>query len=206
MEGIGYPIYDTGLGLRSWFGSTNNNHYITSRQVQLTIAAPCTQEFYASNNIEEGDAIYIDWKMVLIKNPGQDPSLDPLIPTVGAQTLIRKFDPDNNALDLARAGSCLPPLPYEVYCPGPIVAANDLTLTEDGCNAIIKQTFTLENPIPDGWYANEYRPIMGVAFSDLTVPPNLALCGGVNILDETGALIGEVPAGDVSYPSMTEVI
>ena len=191
-------------------GANNNGlnefSFGTDRSVNggyiFSIGENCIQEFIAASDFQDGDMIFIDWWIALQPNPGQIRSEPEIAPAFNASVSGDFSDGRNinSTLDCVE-----PPLPYEFHNPGPVVMDSDVTLTMDGCFVDVKNTYTLSNATPDAWYTSEYRPISGVAFTDITIPANLAYCGPMNILDYQGNIVGTVPESQLDFPGMMQV-
>ncbi|MEM9990489.1 MAG: hypothetical protein AAF738_01930, partial [Bacteroidota bacterium] len=173
----------------------------------------CLTDWFTNVNLQNGDAILFDWWLKIQPNPGQDRSL--------SQTTIPAFRADyvgsGQGPSTGQTFYCDAPTSYRFYNPSPVEVATDVTLTEDGCSVNVESTFTLPNSLPpvdtddedEGndtpWYTTEYRPISGVAWSDITIPANLAFCGDIQILDYLGNVIGTVPASQLAFEDMTRL-
>lgn len=91
------------------------------------------------------------------------------------------------------------------YNPG-IELASQVTYSPNGCGAEIEHTFSTVNPIPAGWYPNEYRPIIGLDSLRSEFPDPYIYAGGAYF--ELSAADGSESLGRVLYEpdSLAQVI
>ena len=186
-----FDYYDNN---RIYFGLRNVGDLVDCRTVRDPgFATPaswenngnCLNDFIDEFNIEVGDTIFVNSRIVFTKNPlnaafGNPPTAAPRIYQDGLVQYLDEFDSDC----IVSHSVCREDFVYETYCPGDVTAVT--TLNIDDCGGSVEHSFKVDNPTPVTWYANEYRPYFNLKDIDVPIYSPTMFCGNAKAITSNG--------------------
>ena len=145
----------------------------------------CLDEFISTYNIEVGDTIFVNSRLVFTKNPFNVAMGNPATtaPRIFQDNAAQVFDEFTNSC-VVSVGGCREDFVYETYCPGDVTAQTTLNIGD--CGGSVCHTFKVDNPTPVNWYLNEYRPYFDIKDIDIPVYAPIMYCGNATAANASG--------------------
>ncbi|OAV44943.1 hypothetical protein A3850_010750 [Lewinella sp. 4G2] len=145
---------------------------------------------HINGNFEQDDTIYLAWRLPIVSTPKVLANGEPTFfgPTVDS-TQMGFFVEARNWIDEAnRVGTGVgqvgisPRADARMFFHEPgVTTSARIEFDASGCAAEFVQTFETTNPLPAGWFQQEFRPIIGVEYLGLEVPRPYYYGGGATV-------------------------
>ena len=201
-----YNSYDTRDNTYFGFTLYNGNDYFKDcrgyTNTQIADDANCLDDFLATYNVAATDTFYFHWEAPVIKNPvvlarqveeangTLDASLTPVVPEHVFKVLLSstayKLDPNTSGCYSYLAGTCGQSPIMETTIPGDVTGKSEVTI--DDCGGSAKHTFTFDATIPNGWFADEFRPLVNIKNVQVPIYKPASFCGNAQVTDINGVM------------------
>ncbi len=190
----------------AYFGFTiynGNDYYLDCRgevNTQIADDANCLDDFLSTYNVAATDTFYFHWEVPIIKNPvvlarqveeangTLDASLVPVVPEHALKVVLSstayKLDPNTSGCYSYLAGTCGQSPIVETTIPGDITGKSEVTI--DDCGGSASHKFTFDATIPNGWFVDEFRPLVNIKNVQVPIYKPGSFCGNAQITDING--------------------
>ena len=166
----------------------------------------CHAEFLEQFPLADGDFIYMDLKIPLVRNPNVELGEINGTTVSTAQYLYpfaytRSLTP-GTCSSAVNSTTCRSTGVFEGHLPGPVSIDQDVCVTD--CDSEVTYNFNLQNALPDvddgvtPWYQNEYRPFMATEYLDFKFPSNMVYLNNGVIINPDGTETDFSPFIDTS--------
>ncbi len=194
-----YDSYDYRDNAHFGFSIYNGADYFldcrNATSIQVADGANCLDDFLDTYNVEATDTFYFHWEVPIIKNPviaalqveeangTLNAALVPVVPdhSFAVRLYSNAYILDDISCFKYFAAVCGESPIVETTVPGEVFGKSEITI--DDCGGSAKHTLTFDATIPNGWFVDEFRPLVDIKKVEVPIFKPGSFCGNAKIKD-----------------------